>query len=243
MKPNHLFVSLGEKGGVAKSFQLYGIIETLLHRDRSLSNAIECIDGDRSNHSLENFAKSTFPVAAFPLQDHDGWRSTGEHIGRSKARFLVIDTPANVWRHLVDCWHGYVAEQAHRTGRETLVFFAIDETLPSIAQLKAHLAHLPAIRLVVVMSGRFGTEDQFFAWRESRTRREFMAAGGREAYLPRLHNRVVVKLQRVGGPFSRALAPGFGARHPEIGWSPIDEVDLCAWLSKTRANFSPLLPH
>jgi len=189
----------GDKGGVGKSFCASVYIDKKL---ASEAGSV-VVEADNRNPDIERIFASHLPTERLDLTDHSGVMDFVDFLAENTAQEVIVSLPAGVGKTL-NLESELIKGALDDLGYKLRVFWPINRLPDSIVLLKRFMtetALAEGAEIIVVLNGFFGDEDKFSRWNDSKVRKEFLAAGGSEKYLPALHDRVVDKIV---GPFSLA---------------------------------------
>lgn len=221
----------GDKGGVGKSLFCKTYIDAKMVTDK---DNLVVVDADARNPDIGwIYRDHGIPVHNIDLRsaaDTDGqdpWMLLADLIEENKGKKIVVNLPAGVGTMLTEKQH-FFGEIIKNLEVKVEMFFSIDRQKTSIVQLKAGYPAFKSFMkledLTIIKNGFFGpSADHFFEWNKSKLKKELIAAGAKEVFIPELHYRVIESVDRK--PFSVALADGMKTS---------DRVVLEAWLREAR---------
>ena len=224
-----VIVADGDKGGVGKSFTM----RSVAHCQRSWGMDCVGIDGDSRNAHLERYYGSTMPVSRPYLREEKGWNEMIDLIhATSSDRPILVDLPAGIG-DAVKRWGPKFGAALDKMQRRLIRLWVLDEEDDVIQLLRLSSGVFPfGPSTVVVMNGRFGDREAFELWNGSKTRRDLLAAGGTETYLPRLAPAAREKIRNARCPFADAAE--------KANFTLSEAIDLEIWLSSIEHTFAPL---
>lgn len=214
----------GDKGGVGKSFAAQTFVDKLLVEGRE----IFVVETDTRNPDLARIFEGHCAIELVDLVGDGGWISLMDaaHNARQAGAECVVSLPAQFGReHESQGAATFVANAAELGGFRT--WWLLSKVPDSIALLREFLASplgQGGEKNVAVLNGFFGKQEDFSRWNESKTRGEFLAAGGSETFLPELYFKFV---DTISGPFSAALD----------GLSFGEKASFSNWLQKAHRAF------
>ena len=221
----------GDKGGVGKSHVAITYTEYLLSRKLP----VLVIETDTRNADVARVFKAAAGAGIIGLEylnlrDGSAWLDLINKLDVEEAADVVISLPGQIGGVVSDMAPSLLAA-LKEMGRKLAVLWVMDRGLDSITLLKLAIASFSeAAQLVAVRNLYWGASGQFSRWADSKTRKEFLAAGGAEMELPDLSDRVTdVTVKSVPPiPFSEYADRGalMGERHA-----------LRTWLSEAFAAF------
>jgi len=229
MENGKLILVTGDKGGGGKSFVSAVVSDSLyrLHSDLDLL----IVEGDGVVGDVAaRFEDSGIPgvLAAMDGDPTSAVAALVDHLDKDRADRVIVNLPAAACLTIDPLAGSLVAPAAEALDLEIVCLFVLTAE-PASARLagRSLRSGLAAIadRKIAVLNGHFGHAESF-AWSESGERAAWLAAGGVEAWLPDLHQRVARIVRE--RPFSHYL-PG-GAAAAELTLS--GRILLQRWLAQ-----------
>ena len=177
---NKIFLVTAAIGGVGASLTAMALIDLLEQSGRK----VLLIDGDPAVPNVLLTYKH-IKSKALDLHSANGLIEVKNEAERHPNHTLVIAAGpyANDGMHrltttLLDALPG--------SERELITLWVIDTNPLSFEGARAFREAMPGIKLHIVMSGYFGTQEKFDLFRSSQLKQEIEAAGGKSLWLPRL---------------------------------------------------------
>lgn len=228
-RPLPIILVDGEKGGVGKS----QLARLLVHLLTAAGIPVVGADGDKGNPHLERFYAKSIEVHAFALRNVEEWFRLTDLIADADRRaVIIIDAPAGVSDFLRE-WMPSLDVALEDLGRPLLRVWVMNTLVDSVIRLAASRDLIPLENTRAVLNGRDASRDKFVYWDSTNLRRDLLAAGGQEVFVPALHaatNESVHKVQLSFAEAARAL-PSFSQR-----------VTLRAWLTACSSAFDLVFP-
>jgi hypothetical protein len=211
----------GDKGGSGKSFAAMAFVDWLVERRKS---APLVVDADMRNPDAHRMFEAATRTALVNLREHDGWIELASLLDEAAESEIVVSLPGNIG-DVLDTELPPFIEATKPLGVTIVLWWVINRTPDSVNLLRPARAVFGDGRSVVVRNLFFGDEPRFRRWNESKTRTEFLNAGGLEIDLPDLHERLADQTA-MGLPavrFSQLEGMRFGDRAEMRRW--LDVVD------------------
>ncbi|MHB8425400.1 MAG: nucleotide-binding protein [Gammaproteobacteria bacterium] len=177
----------GDRGGVGKTSTAATFVEYL----ESRGERVCVLDADTRNSEL--FAMFAPPLAQVVyLREVEGWAEFANILNAREEPNVVVSLPANIGDEIAE-QSEFLAEALAGMGRHLVLFWTMNRSPQSVALLRPTLETIgrTATATVAVRNLYFGDRDRFGRWNESKTRKDFIAAGGLEMDLPDLLDSVV----------------------------------------------------
>jgi hypothetical protein len=161
------------------------------------------------------------------LKNHAGWMDLGKVIHENPGKEIVVSLPGRSGAYFEE-EKEYIADLQKALTIKFQMFFPIGRLKTSILQLKKTIDDLDGIlppeNIMVIMNGFYGEKpEKFFRWNESKLKKKFLAAGGKEIFLPELHEKVMDSYNE-DLPFEKAVK--------EVDF--IEKMELERWLNKAH---------
>ncbi len=197
---------------------------------------VEGFDGDTRNGHLSRFQGSKTIVERGALRDSVGWSAFYKYCQNVPDDHLIlVDLPGNVG-DMVEAETERLRMFADAVDRDILNVWVASEEEDSIWLLKSALAVADASRTLFWMNGRFAPNiESFELWSSSKTRVDFIADGGLEAFLPVLPIYARTKIIKARCAFDEVS---------NAHLDPIENIDFQIWwneVDQQLAGFSRLL--
>lgn len=223
-----LTVSGGNKGGVGKSLLATTVASLLLLK----GEGVTLIEADQANPDIaRRFAKHA-PVLLADVNDRDGWIVLLDALETITTPHIVMSLPAGP--NEIEAIQDLLRRTLSSLDIDLQLIFCLSRQFDSIdligKSVTSGLASF-AQRGIAVKNGFFGKDDQFDRWQQSTQRKQWLAKGFREAYLPELNHRLVDFLESNPQPLQclSAMVPSTALR-----------LDLEDWLQAADACLNPL---
>lgn len=180
-----IYISGGSKGGVGKSIQCVGLIDTLLARGEQPL----LIESDTSNPDVWKMYKGEIKSELIDLDDADGWIDLINVCDQHPDHCIVVNTAARNNRG-VSAYGQTLNSTLTELKRELVTFWVINRQRDSLELLREYMDALSASRTHVVRNAYFGEERKFELYHASNLRKTVEDAGGLSLTFPDLADRV-----------------------------------------------------
>jgi hypothetical protein len=206
-----IYISHGEKGGVGKSRLAMVLIDYLLKLD---ARPVVLVEGDKSGRDVgERYAdivETGFINLNRPDAMEDAFSSLGNWIEEhAEGKDVVINLPGQA-SDTLDKFADLLATTMEMAGQRMTVYYSLGNLDLHVANLtnsmqSGLMSVVPMDRRVIVMSEAVGVPSQF-AWMQSKARKSYIDAGGKEGIMPKLlPANLDGRIGELPGPYSAFL--------------------------------------
>jgi len=215
-----IYVSGGSKGGVGKSIQSAGLIDTLLARDEKPL----LVESDTSNPDVWKMYKDEIKAVTLDLDDADGWIDLVNLCDQHPDHCVIVNTAARNNRG-VAAYGATLNSTLAELQRELVTFWVINRQRDSLELLLEYMEALPSSQTHVVRNAYFGEERKFELYEGSKVRKKVEDAGGLSLTFPDLADRVSDDI------YSKRLSISRAMQDLPIG----NRAELARWRSSVHA--------
>lgn len=218
----------GDKGGTGKSFGARVVAGWL----RLHGYPFEGYDSDGRNGHLSRFYAASESINRLTLRTSIGWTTMYKQWEEvSDESVILVDLPGNIG-DMVESETERLKLLAQSLDRTIILIWVASEEEDSVWLLDSAVKVAGASKTIFWMNGRFGADpSEFKLWNESQTRSRFIAAGGKEAFLPLLPIFARTLIARARSPFNDVSSARLGHT---------DRIDFDIWWSGVEKSLVPL---